>query len=403
MSTKIIGKDRKTKEPNQEEKEKSFKKEYIYEDQIPVIIDNGMYMVRAGFHRSSSPRAVFRTVVGRKRERVKVNLEKDCYVGEEAQSKRTILRITCPLENGLITNWNDMEKIWHHTFYNELRAAPEDHRVFLTHKMDDQEQELQTEKITEIMFETFNAPFLYISHPEKLSLVTSFWDTGISVDLGYSMTTIRAYHNWNPIKESSARNNLGGMHLTKYLRKLIWERGYSFNTLHAGIDISRNIKEQLCYVALDFEKERINASKSSEKKVYKLPDGEVFELGEETLRCPEALFQPFLLGLEEDGIHKLVHESIMKCEKGLWEKLYKNIFISGGSSMFGGLADRLQKEISDLAPQNMKVKVVAPPERKYSTWIGANFLISDSTFLNKWISNDEYKEKGPSIAHKFFL
>jgi actin len=80
--------------------------------------------------------------------------------------------------------------------------------------------------------------------------------------------------------------------------------------------------------------------------------------------------------------------------------LYGNIVMSGGTTMYNGIADRMQKEITALAPSSMKVKIVAPPERKYSVWIGGSILASLSTFQQMWISKAEYDEAGPSIVHR---
>ena len=81
------------------------------------------------------------------------------------------------------------------------------------------------------------------------------------------------------------------------------------------------------------------------------------------------------------------------------KELYGNIVMSGGTTMFPGIAERMQKEITALAPSSMKVKIIAPPERKYSVWIGGSILASLSTFQQMWISKQEYDESGPSIVH----
>jgi len=241
---------------------------------------------------------------------------------------------------------------------------------------------------------------MYVSLSAVLSLYASGRITGTVLDCGGGVThTVPIYEGY-AVPHAIIRIDLGGHDVTDYFMKILKDRGFSINTF-VEREVLSDIKEKLCYVALDFDAEMERAASSSDlEKICELSDGLIVTVGNERFRCPEALFQPSLLGIEESGIHEATFNSVMKCDEDIRKDLFGNIVLSGGNSMFNGIADRMHKEMTALAPPTMEVNIVAPPERKYSSWIGGSILASLSSFQQIWISKEEYDEVGPVIVHR---
>ncbi len=367
-----------------------------------VIIDIGSGYVKAGFAGEDGPRAVFPNVVGRpKHPGIMVGSDqKDYYVGTQAEEKRGVLILKRPVEHGIVEDWDYFEKVLDHTFRNELQVNPEEHNVLIAETS--LNPKVNREKITQILFDTFNVPGLYVANTAVLALYPAGKFTGVVVEIGDGVAHIVPIFDGSALPHSIMRINLAGRDLTDYLMKILSERGLHL-TNSAAREIVKDIKEKLCYVALDFDEELAQSKRSPSKEAnYEMPDGSVITIGSERFRTPEVLFKPSLIGREFGGIHEQVHQAIEKSDADIRKDLYQNIVLSGGTTLFAGLPERLTKEVQKLAPQSFssKVKVIAVPERKYSTWIGGSILSSISTFSSMWITKEEYQDAGPSIVHR---
>lgn len=274
--------------------------------------------------------------------------------------------------------------------------SPEDHPLLLTHSpfapISDREKMLQ------VVFETFQVPSTTLAVDAVLALYAAGRTEGIVLDSGYGTTHAVPSTKGIAIPDAMLCLDLAGADLTGYLTKVLKEHDYFFNTASEH-EVAKDIKEKLCFVTTDFDEELKMAGTGIERS-YKLPDGSSITVGSERFQCPEDLFKPRLAGLDSVGIHKGIFDSIMKCDTDLHKTMYSNIVLSGGSTMFPGLTDRLQKEIESLAPQGTTVNIIAPPTREHSVWIGGSILAALPTFQDILISKQAYEETGPSIASR---
>lgn len=273
------------------------------EDIRSVVIDNGSF-IKAGFGGEDAPRIIFPSIIGKR----KINEKEQVYVGDEVLDNQTdISMIYDPIQHGIITNWDHMEKIWQHTFYNQLVIAPEEHPVLLT-----EIPKADRQKMTQIMFETFNVPAMWVGNNLELLMMESKNMTGVSLCIGEGVSYVAPIYEGYWLSHATFRMDLGGRDLTEYLMKMLNEKGYCFQN-RTEREIVRDIKEQLAYVALDFDEE-MKKDSSQLEKLYDLPNGQVISIGNELFRCGEALSQPSLIGFQCMGIAKGIEETLSRCE-----------------------------------------------------------------------------------------
>merc|ERR1712031_16404 len=301
-------------------------------DKPAVIMDNGTGMMKCGLSGEDAPKVTFASCVGYPKQKAMLQgSNKEYYVGEEAQQKRGILLLKYPLEHGVIQNWDDMEKIWKHTFDNELRIVlgAEDEAeegvsgVLLTEApMNPKENR---ERMTQIMFETFSARRFYVAIQAVLSLYASGRTTGVVVDCGDGVShTVPIYEGY-PMPHAIQRIDLAGRDLTDYICKILQESTINLHT-SAERESAKKIKEDLCYVSENFSEEVDNFA--GKEKQFELPDMSVVTVHNQIIRCPELMFKPSMDGKEMMGLHELAKKTVDDCDLDVRKDLLMNIVMS---------------------------------------------------------------------------
>ncbi|GCC32111.1 hypothetical protein chiPu_0010571 [Chiloscyllium punctatum] len=363
-----------------------------------VIIDNGSGLCKSGIVGDSIPTSVIPSVVGcsklTKGSR-NANL-KDYYVGKAAQSRRDVLALKHPIERGVVTSWEEMEMIWRYIYGFELRVKSKERPILLTAAP--LTPFSNREKMAEIMFEGFSVPAMFVAIPATLALYASGRTRGIVLDSGYGITDAVPIYEGYYLPDAVQRLNLAGSDITENLWRLMLENRHS-STEKMETELVQEIKEKLCYISLDPKQESKKPADELQHE-YQMPDGTQIVVKNELFGAPELLFAPDSVGVKEGGIHKLILSSIARCEQRLHKEFHSNMLLSGGSTLFSGMEDRLLKEIKLHTPSGVQVKIIAPLERNYSVWVGASILTSLASFKHMWITLSDYNDFGPSVVNK---
>lgn len=364
-----------------------------------IVIDNGSSQIKAGLSGEDDPRISFPSVVGHAR------VGEDVYVGDEAFSKRHSCTLKRPIEHGIVTDFDSMELLWRNTF-SELREVAEEHPVLLTEVT--KNPKANRERTTQIFFETFDAPAFYLQNAQVAALYASGRATGLVLDVGAAQTSAVPVYEGGALVHAAQQTEFAGNGLTDCMLGLLKGKNSGLDEARPAFarDYAREIKENLGFVARDFEGEMRAAAEASEgiEKTYEMPDGSSFSITSERFRCAEALFQPALAESEASSIIDLLREAIRNVDKDVHDDLYKNIVITGGSLAFTGATERILADMSASAPAGQSVNVIkAGADTRSANWQGCSLLAGLSTFNTMWITRAEYDETGPGIvARKCF-
>ena len=380
-----------------------------------LVCDNGTGFVKVGYAGENFPTSIFPSLVGRpmlrgEEEALGDVVLKDIMVGDEASAVRAMLKINYPVENGIVTSWEDMEHLWNYTFYEKMKVDPTEMKIMLTEAPLNPKK--NREKTVEAMFEKYQFAGAHVSIQAMLTLYAQGLLTGVVVDSGDGVThAVPVYDGFVP-QHLIRRLNVAGRHITRYLIKLLLLRGYSFNK-DADFEVVRELKEKLCYVAYDTAKERALAQETTVLvEEYTLPDGRKIKVGRERFEAAEALFNPDLVDCEGAGMADMVFDMIQAADVDCRPEFYKHIVLSGGSSMYPGLPSRLEKDIktrylNEVLKGNakrlnrLKLRIEDPPRRKHMVFLGASVLgdiMKDREDF--WVTKQDWEEKGAACLDK---
>lgn len=366
--------------------------------------------MKAGFAGQQEPMLMFPSLVGRPMLQYEQGVIAghsldDIMLGQDANAARSMLQISHPMKGGIVQNWEDMEALWNFTF-SQMNIDPSEHKLVLTEPVMNPVK--NRHKTFEVMFERFNFNAACCEVQPILALLSQGLKTGLVVDSGDGVTNIVPVYEGYVQEHCVRRMNIAGDDITTQLMRLLISRGYPLNPT-ADFESVRELKERLCYVALNLKDEQRYARETTLVDTqYTFPDSRVVRVGGERFMAPEMLFTPGVAGKESAGISELVYESIMKCPMDIRKELLGHIMLSGGNTMFPGMITRLERDVRSLQPEQargrVKVHIEDPPQRQYCVFRGAEILAisKDQDKSKGWITKAQYLEEGPRAFEQRF-
>ncbi|KAK6925230.1 Actin family [Dillenia turbinata] len=416
-----------------------------------IVIDLGSHTCKAGYavddtdntEKNSASAPDSKNVV-KSFESEKTKGKRKLYVGSQALGfRRDHMEVLSPIKDGVVADWDIVDSIWDHAFRECLLIDPKEHPMLVAEPSSNTQQ--QRERATELMFEKYKVPALFLAKNAVLTAFASGRATALVVDGGGGSTTVAPVHDGYVLQKAVSSSPIGGEFLTECLLKSLESKGltikprYSFkrkeirrgefqtvdvdfpNTtesykLYSQRVIASDIKECVCR-APDTPYDEV-AYSNIPMTPYELPDGQTIEIGADRFKIPDILFNPPLAqtipGMEYfadiaaalRGLPQMVVESINKCDVDIRRELFSTILLAGGTASMQQLKERLEKDLLEESPQTARVKVLASgnaTERRFSVWIGGSILASLGSFQQMWFSKSEKKKVVIALSNGKFV
>ncbi len=423
-----------------------------------IVADIGSSTARIGFAGSDLPQAYFQCAVGNKVEVPSSSSSKVSSSGYEHDLSlfREGMSVQYPVKDGLISDWDAYESIWRYSLDRYTRADSRETPMIIAEKpYNPPENRL---KLTELMFERFNIPALFVAKDAVLACYACGRTTGLVVDCGGSGCTVTPVQDGWVETRGLNRSAIGGLYMDSYmadllrkwrpsnvplplfrlertlsqgLNRVITSKPRALQNVHATYDaymsmeLGREMKESISRVAesslLEMESKLANIPLNQ----YELPDGTLIDVGLERFAASELLFDSAPVDLDsqyvralgvhctrdgalaasKDGLISMAADSVFRCDYELQTALVSNLIVSGGCSVPDNMPERIRADLESMLKISVptcrvKVTASAPNERAICPWLGASILGSLGSFQEMYISKREYDEFGPNIVEK---
>lgn len=351
-----------------------------------LILETGSYMCKSGFSTDEKPRINYPLIYGYPKDQLDSNIAL-YYYGLEAQQNSSSLIIKDIFDNEKTINWDLLENFWHSLLFNQFELETVELPLLITQPNNASAH--QKEKACELFFETFSVPSFLSLSISSAGIYSSGRINGLVIDCGHSQTNVTPVIEGLSLNYSSESSRFGGKNITEYLKK----------ELNISKESARIIKEKTPFFLTDFDKEI--EEELIQNSPIQLPDNTIIPRGKSVfLHAYEGVFKPDLINYNFPGVHELAFSSLLKNDFEIRRELVSNIIMLGGNSCFTYFNEKFQKELTQMLPNILKVKIYSQADRANAIFNGCGIFAALSNFSTYLISKSEYNEFGASIIHK---